>query len=154
MEKEMVYEQAIEKVTERTREESDLIANLANTSAILAESMEDINWVGFYLYKEGELVLGPFQGRPACVRIEIGKGVCGAAFLKNEPVIIPDVMKFPGHIACDARSKSEIVIPLHFMDKRVGVLDIDSPIVGRFDEEDLRYLKKIAKILEAACKWK
>ena len=154
MEKAKAYEQAIEKLTERTREESDLIANLANTSAILAESMEDINWVGFYLYKEGELVLGPFQGRPACVRIEIGKGVCGAAFLKNEPVIIPDVMKFPGHIACDARSKSEIVIPLHFMDKRVGVLDIDSPIVGRFDEVDQQYLKKIAKILEAACKWK
>ena len=148
------YEEAIEKLTERTSNERDLIANLANTSAILAEHIEDINWVGFYLFKEGQLVLGPFQGRPACVRIEVDKGVCGGAFLKNEPMIITDVMKFPGHIACDARSKSEIVIPMHFMGERVGVLDIDSPIVGRFDEVDKKYLEKIVKILELSCKWK
>lgn len=154
MDKAKAYEEAIDKLKERTSNESDLIANLANTSAILAEHMEDINWVGFYLFKEGQLVLGPFQGRPACVRIEVGKGVCGGAFLKNESVIIKDVMKFPGHIACDPRSKSEIVIPMHFMDKRVGVLDVDSPVVGRFDEVDQKYLQKIAKILEASCKWK
>lgn len=124
------------------------IANLANASALLYYSLPDLNWVGFYFMEDGVLVLGPFQGKPACIRIPVGKGVCGTAALKKETQLVPDVHLFPGHIACDSASASEIVIPLHKGGEVIGVLDIDSPIIGRFTEEDRKGLETIAKILE------
>ncbi len=129
--------------------EEDLIANLANASALLADTLQDINWAGFYLLKKGELVLGPFQGLPACIRIKVGQGVCGTAVEKDLPMVVDNVEEFPGHIACDANSKSEIVIPLHHEGKVVGVLDIDAPIVSRFDSQDLEGLLSFTKILES-----
>ena len=153
MTKAQKFELAIEEMKERFAEERDLIANLSNASAVLNENMDDINWVGFYLYKEGKLVLGPFQGRAACVRIEAGNGVCGTAFSKNEVLIVPDVHLFPGHIACDERSKSEIVLPVNVNGRKAAVLDIDSPFLNRFDEEDKKYLTDVVKILEDSCNW-
>ncbi|WP_226667009.1 GAF domain-containing protein [Metabacillus litoralis] len=127
--------------------EDDRIANLSNASALLNQFLENINWVGFYLMKEDQLVLGPFQGLPACVRIPLGRGVCGsaAAHLKTERVA--DVHQFPGHIACDAASNSEIVVPLVKEGKLIGVLDIDSPIKNRFDEEDQTFLEEFTNVL-------
>ena len=151
--KEEAYKKAKAELLRRTENESDLIANLSNASAILNEYMEEINWVGFYLFKNGQLVLGPFQGKAACVRINTGSGVCGTAFLKDEVTVVPDVHKFPGHIACDDRSKSEIVIPVHYSGRKVGVLDIDSPVLERFDETDKKYLCEIVSILEVSCRW-
>lgn len=116
--------------------EKDTIANLSNAAALLNHFLDRINWVGFYLMKDGELVLGPFQGLPACVRIPIGRGVCGTAAAQAQTVVVEDVHTFPGHIACDAASNSEIVIPLIKNDTVIGVLDIDSPIKGRFSTED------------------
>ena len=116
--------------------ESNLYANLSNASALLNQFFDRINWVGFYLMEDGELVLGPFQGLPACVRIAVGKGVCGTAVENKESIIVPDVHAFPGHIACDAASHSEIVVPIIKDDVVLGVLDIDSPELNRFSEED------------------
>lgn len=116
--------------------ERDLIANLSNISALLNMNLENINWVGFYLLKDQQLVLGPFQGKVACVRIDINKGVCGKAFSSNKIQRIADVHDFPGHIACDANSLSEIVIPIHYKGKTVAVLDIDSPTINRFNATD------------------
>ncbi len=116
--------------------ETNQIANLSNASALLNQFLDDTNWVGFYLMEDGELVLGPFQGLPACVRIAVGRGVCGTAVAKNETQRIDDVHAFPGHIACDAASNSEIVIPLVKDGEVIGVLDIDSPSKGRFTEQD------------------
>lgn len=127
--------------------EPNRIANLSNASALLGQFLDRINWVGFYLMEEGELVLGPFQGMPACVRIPVGKGVCGTAIDKNETMLIDDVHAFPGHIACDAASRSEIVVPLFKDGKAYGVLDIDSPELARFTEEDLIGLEKFAETL-------
>lgn len=124
------------------------IANLANASALLMLLLKDINWAGFYLMEEGRLVLGPFQGKPACIEIPVGRGVCGTAVEKDETQLVTDVHKFPGHIACDAASRSEIVIPIHRKGTVVGVLDIDSPLVSRFDEEDREGLKVFVRILE------
>ena len=123
-------------------------ANLANASALLWQHMEDINWVGFYKMTDGILVLGPFQGKPACVRIPVGKGVCGTAVAEDKVQLVYDVHDFPGHIACDSASNSEIVIPLHAAGKIWGVLDIDSPFVGRFTEADREGLQKIVTVLE------
>ncbi|MFP3323612.1 GAF domain-containing protein [Planococcus sp. SIMBA_160] len=127
--------------------EPNRIANLSNASALLGQFLDRINWVGFYLMEEGELVLGPFQGMPACVRIPVGKGVCGTAIDKNETMLIDDVHAFPGHIACDAASRSEIVIPLVKDGEAIGVLDIDSPELARFTEEDRSGLEKFATTL-------
>ncbi|WYP25540.1 GAF domain-containing protein [Alkalihalobacillus sp. FSL W8-0930] len=128
--------------------ETDQVANLANASALLNQFLNDVNWVGFYLTKEEQsLILGPFQGMPACVHIEFGKGVCGTAAAKQETIRVADVHQFPGHIACDAASRSEIVIPLIKDGKTIGVLDIDSPSLERFNEEDEKYLKQFAEIL-------
>ncbi|KYG58192.1 GAF domain-containing protein [Planococcus maritimus] len=127
--------------------EPNRIANLSNASALLGQFLDRINWVGFYLMEEGELVLGPFQGMPACVRIPVGKGVCGTAIDKNETMLIDDVHAFPGHIACDAASRSEIVIPLVKDGEAIGVLDIDSPELARFTEEDRNGLEKFADTL-------
>lgn len=116
--------------------ESDRIANLSNASALLNQFLPNINWVGFYVLQGEQLILGPFQGLPACVRIPIGRGVCGTAISKEETIVVKDVHDFPGHIACDAASQSEIVIPLKKEGEIIGVLDIDSPIVNRFSKED------------------
>ena len=127
--------------------EKNAITNLANFSALLFNSMENVNWVGFYLYDGNELVLGPFQGKPACVRLQLGKGVCGTSFQNNETLVVANVDEFPGHIACDAESKSEIVIPLEHNGKLYGVLDIDSPIYNRFDSDDKSSLEKLVNSL-------
>jgi L-methionine (R)-S-oxide reductase len=126
--------------------ERDAIANAANTAALVWEALPDLNWAGFYLYKSGGLVLGPFQGKPACVRIGLGRGVCGTAALKRETIVVEDVHAFPGHIACDSASNSEIVVPLLRGAELLGVLDLDSPKLARFGEADRRGLEKIAKI--------
>ncbi|WP_086427547.1 GAF domain-containing protein [Staphylococcus cornubiensis] len=129
--------------------ETDLIANLSNASALLNENLAQINWVGFYLMKDGALILGPFQGKPACVHIEVGKGVCGTAVAENQTQRVADVHAFPGHIACDANSQSEIVIPIHKNGEVIGVLDIDAPIPSRFSEVDEAGLEDVVKVLEA-----
>ena len=123
-------------------------ANLANASALLWQHMENINWVGFYKMTDGLLVLGPFQGKPACVKIAVGKGVCGTAVAEDRVQLVHDVHDFPGHIACDSASNSEIVLPIHVDGSVWGVLDIDSPFVGRFTEEDREGLLKIVAVLE------
>lgn len=124
------------------------ISNLSNAASVLYQGMEEINWAGFYLLEEGVLWLGPFQGKPACVRIEAGKGVCGTAAEKEQTQLVPDVHAFPGHIACDSASASEIVVPLKKGGKVVGVLDIDSPVKGRFDAVDQEGLEQIAGMIE------
>jgi GAF domain-containing protein len=133
--------------------ERDAIANLANAAALIFQSLPDLNWAGFYRLVGSELVLGPFQGKPACVRIPVGKGVCGTAAARCETVLVPDVHTFPGHIACDAASRSEIVVPLIKDRKLLGVLDLDSPNPGRFDAADQTGLEKIAVILIEASEW-
>jgi L-methionine (R)-S-oxide reductase len=127
--------------------EADFIANLANTSALLFHSLPDLNWAGFYLLKEGELVVGPFQGKPACVRIAIGKGVCGTAAQRRASVLVTNVHEFPGHIACDSASNSEIVVPMISNGELLGVFDIDSPSLARFDEEDQAGLEEVVAVL-------
>lgn len=124
------------------------IANLSNASALLFDTLEDINWAGFYLMEQGRLVLGPFQGKPACIEIPLNKGVCGAAASSGETVLVENVHEFPGHIACDSASNSEIVIPIRKKGAVVGVLDIDSPTVGRFTETDKEGLERFVKALE------
>ena len=124
------------------------VANLANASALLWQEMPGINWVGFYKMTGGLLVLGPFQGKPACVKIAVGKGVCGTAVAEDKTQLVYDVHDFPGHIACDSASNSEIVIPLHVNGEIWGVLDIDSPFVGRFTEADREGLEAVAAVLE------
>jgi len=126
--------------------ERDFIANAANLSALLYHSLPDVNWAGFYLLKESELVLGPFQGKPACIRIALGKGVCGTAAERRQTVVVSNVHEFPGHIACDSASMSEIVVPLLKQNQLLGVLDIDSPSVGRFGDDDAEGLNKVVEI--------
>lgn len=128
--------------------ETDLIANLSNISALLNMELEQINWVGFYLLKQDQLVLGPFQGNPACVRIPVGRGVCGTAISENKVQRISDVHTFPGHIVCDATSNSEIVIPLTVKGKLIGVLDVDSPNLSRFDQNDEQGLVSFVEALQ------
>lgn len=123
------------------------IANLANASALIYNSLEDLNWAGFYFMEGGRLVLGPFQGKPACIEIPVGRGVCGAAVQEGKTQLVPDVHLFPGHIACDSASNSEIVVPLRVDGEIVGVLDIDSPWPGRFTEEDQTGLEAVAEII-------
>ena len=123
-------------------------ANFANASALLAEALDDINWVGFYFLQDEKLVLGPFQGKIACVEIDLGSGVCGTAAATDQIQLVPDVHAFPGHIACDSASNAEIVLPLHKNGKVCGVLDIDSPTLGRFTEEDKLGLAKLIPVLE------
>jgi GAF domain-containing protein len=130
--------------------ESDRIANAANTAALIFATLPDVNWAGFYFVRGTELVLGPFQGKPACVRIGLGQGVCGAAAVQRRTLVVPDVQKFPGHITCDAASRAEIVVPLIEAGTLVGVLDIDSPVAGRFDEADARGLEALAALLVTA----
>jgi len=124
------------------------ISNLSNASALLYQTLPDLNWAGFYLYEDDQLILGPFQGKTACTRIAMGKGVCGTAAATNETQLVPDVHQFHGHIACDSASNSEIVIPIHVNGKLFGVLDIDSPLLDRFSEEDKDGLEHFVQVLE------
>jgi GAF domain-containing protein len=134
--------------------ESDVIANAANTAALLFMTLPDVNWAGFYFLRdESELVLGPFQGKPACVRIAVGSGVCGTAAARREAMLVEDVNAFPGHIACDANSRSELVIPLLQGGRCFGVLDLDSPLPGRFDEQDREGAARIAAIFIESSLW-
>lgn len=125
----------------------NLISDLSNIAALLFNSLEDVSWAGFYIYSNGKLLLGPFMGKPACIQIEVGKGVCGTAFAKKETVLVKNVHDFSGHIACDSASNSEIVVPIFVNNKVVGVLDLDSTSLNRFDEEDKVGLEGIAEVV-------
>ncbi len=131
-------------------DERDAVANAANTAALIFTSLPDLNWAGFYLVRDGELVVGPFQGKPACVRIALGSGVCGTAAAERRTIVVDDVHAFPGHIACDAASRSEIVVPLLDADRVIGVLDLDSPVPARFDADDRAGIERLAAIFMAA----
>lgn len=147
--KSVLYRQLVEELRGLLAGESDWIANLANSAALIYHSLPELNWAGFYLLKQGELVVGPFQGKPACVRIALGKGVCGTAAAERVTQLVRDVHEFPGHIACDAASNSEIVVPMIRNGELLGVLDLDSPMLARFDEQDREGLEKlVATLLE------
>jgi L-methionine (R)-S-oxide reductase len=143
--KQELYAELAEAAEALTADEDDAIANMANISALLWEALPDLNWAGFYRMVDGGLVLGPFQGKAACIRIPLGKGVCGTAAESGETQLVPDVHAFPGHIACDAASRSEIVIPLKRKDVVFAVLDLDSPLPARFDEEDQKGLEALCE---------
>lgn len=147
------YDLLAEQLKALTSSETSPVANLANASSLLFYALKDINWAGFYLMDNGSLLLGPFQGRTACIRIPLKRGVCGAAASKNEIQLVPDVHQFPGHIACDSASQSEIVLPITKDGIVVGVMDIDSPITNRFDETDAAGLQRLVTILEENCKF-
>lgn len=141
------YSLLLKQMISLVEDEKSRIANLANSSALLHQFLVDINWVGFYLLDGDELVLGPFQGKPACTRIKVGKGVCGTSVSRNMAMLVDDVHQFPGHIACDSASNSELVIPLRSNGVIIGVLDIDSPLFARFDGTDLSYLTEFVNKL-------
>ena len=145
--KRTAYDELVIELAALLADESDLIANTANMAALLYHHLPELNWAGFYFTKAGELVLGPFQGQPACVRIAWGDGVCGAAAARGEAIVVPDVEAFPGHIACDPVSRSELVVPLISAGRVVGVLDLDSPRHGRFDEEDREGCERLVSVL-------
>lgn len=151
--KEQLYKYMNIKLTGLIGSEDDWLANLANASALLWLLLDDINWAGFYLYRKDKLILGPFQGKPACVNIEIGNGVCGTAASTRETQLIKNVHEFPGHIACDSASNSEIVVPIIKDNELIGVLDIDAPILNRFDEEDQKGLEKFVNTLNKYMHW-
>ncbi len=142
-----MYDLLIKQLPHVLEGETNVITNFANFSALLFNSMENVNWVGFYVFTGKELLLGPFQGKPACVRLQLGKGVCGTSFATNETLVVDNVDEFPGHIACDAESKSEIVIPIAKDGDLYGVLDIDSPKLSRFDENDKKNLEILLNLL-------
>ena len=142
------YDQLILQLSALTEGVPHEVANLANASALLWQELSDINWAGFYKMEGGILVLGPFQGKPACIEIPVGRGVCGAAVAEDRTQLVYDVHEFPGHIACDCASNAEIVVPIHVNGEIWGVLDIDSPKVGRFTEEDREGLEAVVRILE------
>ena len=144
----LTIEDLVETVESVVASETDQIANMANIAALLFEALPDINWAGFYLFKDDQLVLGPFQGRLACTRIPLGKGVCGTVAQQKTTLVVPDVHAFPGHIACDAASASEIVVPILHDGNLIGVLDIDSPVKKRFDAEDQAMIEKIVSAFE------
>ena len=153
-EKEAMYALLAEQLKALTDGESNPIPNLANASSLIFYALKDINWAGFYLLDKTTLVLGPFQGKTACIRIPLWRGVCGTAAAKDEIQLVADVHAFPGHIACDSASNAEIVLPIHQNGKVVGVLDIDSPVFDRFDETDKAGLQTLVTILENACDFK
>ncbi|WP_054958632.1 GAF domain-containing protein [Paenibacillus dakarensis] len=142
------FSQVLNQLKALIHDEPNAIANLANASSLLNHFMKDINWVGFYLYDGNELVLGPFQGLPACIRIPLNRGVCGTSAAELQTLVVKDVHEFPGHIACDAASNSEIVVPLLKDGQLYGVLDIDSPLKNRFDQEERQFLEQFVHILE------
>ncbi|CAN7248038.1 GAF domain-containing protein [Bosea sp. LjRoot90] len=145
------YRELVQQLEGLLHGERDAIANAANLSALLYDAMPTLNWAGFYLMRGGELVLGPFQGKPACVRIPVGRGVCGTAVARRETMLVEDVHAFPGHIACDAASRSELVVPLIRDGEVIGVIDLDSPEPGRFDADDQHGIEAVASLyLEAS----
>jgi len=144
--KSKLYASLVVQLLSLLKGEHDFIANAANFSALLFNSLPNVNWAGFYFLQGEELVLGPFQGNPACVRIPMGKGVCGVAAQQLETIIVPNVHEFPGHIACDVASNSEIVVPLFDGERLLGVLDLDSPLIGRFDDQDAEGLNELATV--------
>lgn len=141
-----IYEELVRQTRGLLHGERDLVANAANVAALIWQTVPDLNWSGFYFLKGGELVLGPFQGKPACVRIAVGKGVCGTAVSRRETVLVEDVHAFPGHIACDSASNSELVVPLIKGGKLYGVLDLDSPVFSRFDDADRRAFEELVRV--------
>ena len=145
--KSLIYMQLAKSLTPLLEDEREFLPNMSNMASLLFNSLKDINWCGFYLMKNEELLLGPFQGKPACVRIGMGKGVCGTSAQSRSTMIVEDVNNFPGHIACDVDSRSEIVIPLIKRSTLIGVLDIDSPVLSRFDHEDMEGLEHLVNIL-------
>ncbi len=147
--KQKLYASLVVQLLSLLKDEHDLIANAANFSALLFNSLPNVNWAGFYFLRDDELVLGPFQGNPACVRIPMGTGVCGVAAQQCETIIVPNVHEFPGHIACDVASNSEIVVPLFDGERLLGVLDLDSPNIGRFDDQDAEGLNELVTIFVA-----
>jgi GAF domain-containing protein len=147
--KSKLYASLVVQLLSLLKGEHDFIANAANFSALLFNSLPNVNWAGFYFLQGDELVLGPFQGNPACVRIPLGKGVCGVAAQQLETIIVPNVHEFPGHIACDVASNSEIVVPLFDGERLLGVLDLDSPMIGRFDDQDAEGLNELATVFVA-----
>ena len=147
------YNLLVEQIKALAEDEPNYIPVLSNASAIIYDAMEDLNWAGFYLMNNGSLLLGPFQGKVACIRIALGKGVCGTAAGNDETLVVPNVHEFPGHIACDCASNSEIVVPIHKDGKVVGVLDIDSPKFDRFSEDDKIGLEKFVQILETGIRF-
>ena len=151
----MNYDLLCSQLEELLREEPWYGASLSNASALLMDSLPDLNWAGFYLMRNGQLVVGPFQGKPACIHIAIGKGVCGTAVERNDTIVVENVHRFPGHIACDSASNSEIVVPIHGRDATsvIAVLDIDSPKLNRFTPEDRHGLERFVRLLEDYVDW-
>ena len=143
----LLREEILANIRLLTDGESNLVANCANVASVLFHVLDDVNWAGFYLWDGTELVLGPFHGKPACLRIALGRGVCGTAALERRTVVVEDVEAFPGHIACDSASRSEVVIPLLRDDVLIGVLDVDSPVLSRFAPQDVDMLESVAQIL-------
>lgn len=149
-----LYRQLAQSLSGLLAGERDLIANAANTTAFIFTSVPDLNWAGFYFVRHNlELILGPFQGNPACTRIAVGRGVCGAAVARKQTMLVPDVHAFADHIACDTASRSELVVPLFSDGKIVGVLDLDSPSLARFDQDDQAGIEKLARIFTDATSW-
>ena len=148
-----LYRQLLQQLAGLLQGETDWVANAANASALLWHTLPQLNWVGFYFLRGGELVVGPFQGKPACVRIALGRGVCGTAASSGLTQVVPDVHAFPGHIACDTASRSEAVVPLMHAGRVVGVLDLDSPELGRFDAADAAGLEQVAALFCTATAW-
>jgi L-methionine (R)-S-oxide reductase len=144
-----VYDQMSAKLRELIADQTDFLANISNFAALVFTTLPDLNWAGFYLLRGTDLVLGPFQGKPACSCIALGDGVCGTAALRRAAVLVPDVHAFPGHIVCDEASQSEIVVPVFKDDHLIGVLDMDSPTIGRFDEVDRDHIEGLLRILMA-----
>lgn len=147
------YELMIKQMKSLAESSNNYIPVLSNVSALIYDGLDNLNWAGFYLVKDGNLLLGPFQGKVACVNIEKGKGVCGTAYALDETQLVDNVHEFPGHIACDSASNSEIVIPIHHNNKVAGVLDIDSPLLNRFTNEDKSGLEKLVEELEKIIQW-
>ena len=149
----MLYGSIIEQAKGILEEESWYVSAMSNISSLIMATLSDLNWAGFYLMKNSRLTVGPFQGKPACIHIAPGKGVCGTAVVRNETVMVPDVHQFPGHIACDGASESEIVIPIRADGQVKAVLDIDSPVKNRFSPEDQEGLEQLAKLIEEKVSW-
>jgi GAF domain-containing protein len=144
-----LYDELAQQLAALIEGEADLIANSANMAALIYHGLPELNWAGFYFARQQELVLGPFQGKPACVRIRLGEGVCGTAAARGAAIVVPDVHEFPGHIACDPESRSELVVPLIEKGRVLGVLDLDSPVAGRFDEDDRAGCERLVAIFLA-----
>ena len=144
-----LYDELARQLAALIEDERDLVANSANTAALIYHGLSELNWAGFYFARQQELVLGPFQGKPACLRIAWGEGVCGTAAARGAAIVMPDVHEFPGHIACDPESRSELVVPLIGISRVLGVLDLDSPVAGRFDEDDRAGCERLVAIFLA-----